>query len=66
MLLMVLLEKTSLLQRRISLTLELEEASDDLANVADILAVLPLVELELIFKQVVLLLEDCDSSQGVG
>ena len=59
---MLLKQQTSLLECRIWLILQLKEASDDPANVADVVPVLLLIELELILEQVVLLLENGDTS----
>ena len=65
MLLVLLLKQASLLESWIRLPFQLEEPSNDLADVTDILPVLPFVELELILEEAMLLLEDGDTGQSI-
>ena len=57
---MVILEKTSLLKGWVWLFLKFQETTDNATNIFDVVTVLCLVEEELIFKQSMLLLENCD------
>ena len=65
MLFVLLLKQTCLLEGWICLLFQLEEPSDDLADVANVLPVLPFVELKLFLEQAMLLLEDSDTGQSV-
>ena len=57
---MVVLQESCLLQSRVWLVLQLEEASNDAADISDVVTVLLLAEEELILEQAVLLLENGD------
>ena len=59
------LEEACLLESWILLSFKLQEAADDPPDVSDVVSVLPLIELELIIEQVVLLLEDSDVGKAV-
>lgn len=65
-LLMILLEQAGFLKGWVRLMLKFQEATDNLANVSDVVTVLLLVEFEFVLEEMMLLLEDCDTGQSVG
>ena len=58
MLSVLFLEEARLLKSWILLSFKLQEATDDLSDVSDVVSGLLLIELELIIEQVMFLLED--------
>ena len=66
MLIMLFLQKTCLLEGRVRLTLELQEATDYLTDLSQVGLIVLVIEAELICKELVLLLEDRDVRQSIG
>ena len=66
MLIMLFLQKTCLLEGRVRLTLELQEATDYLTDLSQVGLIVLVIEAELICKELVLLFEDRDVRQSIG